>query len=464
MGCSGKSFVLILVLIMAVSSVSLLSALHFGLAQSGTDVSGVISSNTTWTQADSPYLLTGPVTVNTGVTLTIQAGVTVNFSYVQNENYSQYPQNENMQVNGSLKILGSKSNKVILVSTPSYNQKPYDGSININGDSIIENAIINSTDISTIGKCTIENTIINSNSIFSNNSITMSNDTADGVYFQIEGGSAKVSDNTLVGTGLIYSYTSEGSSVTSHNTIVGGEIEVFGGSAVISDNDINGGGSGSGGAFGFSLGSATVIISDNIITRFGIYGSGGTYIIERNIIENDYIAIQMFAASPIIEKNTIINNSIGLNSISSNIPSIPTVTDNNIYNNSMDNIYLGALSNSNPNILPAYLSTANSINAVRNWWGTTNKQAINQSMRDSKNDSLVGTVTFSPFLTTPNSQAFPNLNAPVPTLTASSILSNTLIVTIIVVVIVVAVVVSLMFRKKLKTKPENELASPQILT
>ena len=81
----------------------------------------------------------------------------------------------------------------------------------------------------------------------------------------------------------------------------------------------------------------------------------------------------MFAASPIIEKNTIINNSIGLNSISSNIPSIPTVTDNNIYNNSMDNIYLGALSNSNPNILPAYLSTANSINAVRNWWGTTDK-------------------------------------------------------------------------------------------
>jgi len=172
----------------------------------------------------------------------------------------------------------------------------------------------------------------------------------------------------------------------------------------------------------------------------------------------------MFAASPIIEKNTIINNSIGLNSISSNIPSIPTVTDNNIYNNSMDNIYLGALSNSNPNILPAYLSTANSIDAVRNWWGTTNIQAINQSMRDSKNDSLVGTVTFSPFLTTPNSQAFPNLNAPVPTLTASSILSNTLIVTIIAVVIVVAVVVSLMFRKKLKTKPESSLASPQILT
>jgi hypothetical protein len=445
---------------MAISSLSLIASTPFGLAQSGTNVSGVISSDTTWTQADSPYMLTGPVTVNAGVTLTIQAGVTVNFSYIQNENYSQYPQNEYIQVNGNLKIQGSKNNKVVLVSTPSYNQKPYHGSVNINGDSTFENVIINSTDISTIGKCTIENTIINSNDIFSNNSITMNNDTVNGVYFQIEGGSAKVSDNTLVGTGLIYSYPSEGSSVTSHNSIVGGNIEVFGGSAVISDNDINGGGSGSGGAFGFSLGSATVIISDNIITRFGIYGSGGTYTIERNIIENDYIAIQMFAASPIIEKNTIINNSIGLNSISSNIPSIPIVTDNNIYNNSMNNIYLGALSNSNPNILPAYLSTANSINAIHNWWGTTNIQAINQSMRDSKNDSLVGTVTFIPFLSAPNSQAFPNLNAPVPTLTASPIFSNTLIVAIAVIVIVVAVIF-LMLRKRTKNKTTSPLPAPQ---
>jgi hypothetical protein len=460
--CSiNKSFSLLLIVILTVSSLTVIFAtIPLGLAQSGTNVSGIISSNTTWTQANSPYMLTGPVTVNAGVTLTIQAGVTVNFSYIQNENYSQYPQNENIQVNGNLKIQGSKSNKVILVSTQSY-EKPYHGSININGDSTFENAIINSTDISTIGKCTIENTIINSNDIFSNNSITMTNDTANGVYFQIEGGSAKVSDDTLSGTGLVYSYASEGSSVTSHNSIVGGDIEVFGGSAVISDNDINGGGSGSGGAFGFSLGSATVIISDNIITRFGIYGSGGTYTIERNIIENDYIAIQMFAASPIIEKNTIINNSIGLNSISSNIPSIPIVTDNNIYNNSMNNIYLGALSNSNPNILPADLSTANSINAIHNWWGTTNIQAINQSMRDSKNDSLVGTVTFIPFLSAPNSQAFPNLNAPVPTLIASPIFSNTLIVAIAVLVIVIAVIF-LMLRKRTKNKNTSPLPTPPI--
>jgi parallel beta-helix repeat protein len=45
-----------------------------------TNVSGSISSNTTWDVAGSPYIVTGNITVNNGVTLTVNSNVTVKFS------------------------------------------------------------------------------------------------------------------------------------------------------------------------------------------------------------------------------------------------------------------------------------------------------------------------------------------------------------------------------------------------
>ena len=47
------------------------------LSFSQTDVSGAISSDTTWGISGSPYTLTGSILVPSGVTLTIEAGVTV---------------------------------------------------------------------------------------------------------------------------------------------------------------------------------------------------------------------------------------------------------------------------------------------------------------------------------------------------------------------------------------------------
>ncbi|HNL07153.1 MAG TPA: hypothetical protein PKH93_06220, partial [Chitinophagales bacterium] len=47
------------------------------LALSQTNISGSISQNTTWSLANSPYLVTGTVTVQSGVTLTIEPGVII---------------------------------------------------------------------------------------------------------------------------------------------------------------------------------------------------------------------------------------------------------------------------------------------------------------------------------------------------------------------------------------------------
>src|ERR1035438_4422071 len=62
-------------LILLIAFISLVS---FTVAQ--TNVSGGIYSNTTWTLNNSPYIVTDTVVVFPGVTLTIEAGVTVKFA------------------------------------------------------------------------------------------------------------------------------------------------------------------------------------------------------------------------------------------------------------------------------------------------------------------------------------------------------------------------------------------------
>jgi hypothetical protein len=60
------------------------------------------------------------------------------------------------------------------------------------------------------------------------------------------------------------------------------------------------------------------------------------------------------------------------------------------------------------------LATSQNLNATYNWWGTTDVQAINQSIYDFKNDFSLGVVTFIPFLNSPANQTLPytvhNLN------------------------------------------------------
>ena len=47
------------------------------ISEAQTEVSGVVSSDTTWSLTNSPYTVTGNILVASDVTLTIEAGVTV---------------------------------------------------------------------------------------------------------------------------------------------------------------------------------------------------------------------------------------------------------------------------------------------------------------------------------------------------------------------------------------------------
>ncbi len=88
-------------------------------------ISGVVSSDTTWPLANSPYNLTGNVLINNGVTLTIEPGITVNLN------------NHYMMVNGTLTARGSNNNKIFFTGgeviftqySNGWNNKTQSGSI-----------------------------------------------------------------------------------------------------------------------------------------------------------------------------------------------------------------------------------------------------------------------------------------------------------------------------------------------
>ena len=376
----------------------LMSSVHLGLAQTSTPVNGIINSDTTWTQANSPYSLTGNVLVNTGVTLTLQSGTTLNL----NSNYirvngsmiiepgaiiNMATAQASIEVNGLLDAKGTGANPIYINGAIGYIS-----SITSASYSLITFSKSSAGWNEQAGSgCIIENALINSTFISASNSVKLHNDMITGGEMTFSGGAPIISNNVIE-----TAFSFDGASPTiSNNKVIDGLISLGNnnvGSATITDNTIS---------------NAKTTALDSVA---GIeFGYWGHILIQRNLITSSYAGIEIrtniqnVQNSSIIEDNTIINNSIGV--LVLNLGS-PIITNNNIYNNSY-NVKLTE-------------QASNDIDMSNNWWGTTNQQAINQTIYDFKNDFNLGKVTFVPFLTTPNTQAMPNPNEPIPTPNPSS--------------------------------------------
>jgi hypothetical protein len=247
--------------------------------QAFTSVHGIITEDTTWTVANSPYTLIGAVRITSDVTLTIDPGVTVNLD------------DTCIQVEGTLIARGTTRNPI------QFNEG---GSSSSSTDSgLIFTASSSNWDESTQTGCIIENAVLNHANI------------------EITGASPKISNNTFNSR----ISTTGGAPQICNNIFKGGNgIVLYDSNEVIRGNI-------------FSGTSQAIYVG----------GADCAPLIERNlIVDNGYgivIPSSSGAFSPLIQNNTLANNTDALCIAGGGTPT-PTIRYNNIYGSSGYNVRL----------------------------------------------------------------------------------------------------------------------------
>jgi hypothetical protein len=357
----------------------------------GTDVGGLINSDTVWTKSGSPYTLTKATAVNNGVTLTIEAGVTVNFNY----NY--------IRVNGTLTAKGTTNDKIVL-----------------NGGQLTFTTVCNGWNEQTQSGCIIQNAILNQMTFSNSNPIKIDQSTINGpisvtssaiisncVTGDISSHSSTISNNNVKGVIALGSITLGGYTTAEESSKVYGNIvegSIFSGSIKgipeIYSNTVTKGGIACTGYvsvhnnYVHDCQTGIDFYSERVFG--GILSCHGTA--ENNVVVGNSVGIKIDLSSldnpgkmaPTIQNNLVSGNKIGISLMMSNYEDAPTIKNNNIVNSANYSFYLSA---------------SNNVDVSGNWWGTTDEAAISESIFDFKNDFNMGTVTFKPILTTPNTDA-----------------------------------------------------------
>ncbi|NLD65601.1 MAG: hypothetical protein GX648_03415, partial [Crenarchaeota archaeon] len=272
------SYITIAFLSFALLSSTLFSIDFVSSQSSGTEVSGIITADTTWTQANSPYTLTGNVLVQNGATLTIEPGTNVDLN-------SYY-----IQVNGTLSARGATDEK-----------------INFNEGTIRFASVSDAWNTTTNIGCIIEKCVLNSTTIsIEDTSLLVINNYFDNSRVECSNGINCISSNFFTKSTLSLT---ESNSTISNNTFVDCSTAI-------------------GARTGISVTTSFPLIEGNLICGSEI-GIG---------ISSWYWAISY---SPIIYNNALISNSRGISInmfLSRGIS--PLIEGNNFFNNTNYNIEL----------------------------------------------------------------------------------------------------------------------------
>ncbi len=344
----GKLSSVMLITIVLLSAFLILSPVH-----AETSVSGSINSNTTWTKANSPYKMTGVVTVQEGVTLTIEPGVTFELG-------GWY-----MYVRGSLHAEGKPYNQIhFTADIPGYAPAIYFESTS--SDCSVKNVVLDQVRLVIRGGTPIiaENTFLRSVE----------------AAIQADAGSPTITANMFEGIPTKGISVSESSRVTNNlfNRTTGQATAIIAtGNAYVANNQI----------IGFYQGIALaglVTAERNVIINCSY---GGVASVDANpVIKANYVSGSTYGikGGGTIESNTIINNEYGII-----IDTGAIIENNNIVNNE------NGIS----------LTTTGYFNATNNYWGTTNAAIISRLITDNADNSKLGKINYEPILTGPSSTA-----------------------------------------------------------
>jgi len=410
------------------------TGLFFVKTAYGTTVGGTLSTDTHWTQTDSPVSFKGVVTISDGATLTIDSGVIVNLGYYY------------LSVSGTLVAIGDVNNEISFTAsgnnTSNYFTEPIvfspsstSWSDSTNSGSIIRYANFNSVYLDLNGSPKIDNC-----------QFTLASTSQ--VIISVNNGSPVITNNTIT-------YNKQGSYPYASS------ISIFGGTPLIDSNRFNGVSSSSASS-DISVSSGSPVITNNVfegqysISNIGIkLGSSNSQItnnqfqgksslnailassfsdstISNNVFTNCVVGVTVQSQSQLtIKGNSFLKGTDGLDV---SFGSTPTIADNLIDSNSRYGIDGGGYIDSNTitnNLIgihnpPAGTTISNnnivsntensitatnaSIDATNNWWGIVDTQTINKTIYDSKVDNALGTISFVPFLTNPSrtAPAIPN--------------------------------------------------------